>query len=110
MVPQPLPPPAIKYSAPSFLSKAAAALTAALAATALAGALFSLGFSMLYLGRILPGVRVAGVDLSGLSHSAAIEVLSLQLTYPLTGRVVLSHADRSWTFAPAQLGMHLDAK
>jgi vancomycin resistance protein YoaR len=65
---------------------------------------------MLYLGRILPGVRVAGVDLSGLSHSAAIEVLSRQLTYPLTGKVGLSHADRSWTFTPAELGMHLDAK
>ncbi|MEX1143367.1 MAG: VanW family protein [Anaerolineales bacterium] len=65
---------------------------------------------MLYLGRILPGVRVAGVDLSGLSHSAAVEVLSRQLTYPLTGQVVLNYADRSWTFTPAELGMHLDAK
>src|SRR3972149_9626170 len=103
MPPHPLPPPAIKYSAPALLSKAAAALTAALAATALAGALFSLGFSMLYLGRILPGVRVAGVDLSGLSHGAAVEGFNRQLTYPLTGRGVPSYGGRAWAFTPAGL-------
>ncbi|HKY78889.1 MAG TPA: VanW family protein [Anaerolineales bacterium] len=110
MVSQPLSQRAIELSTPSFLAKAAAALAAAFGTAALAAAVFSLGFSMLYLGRILPGVRVAGVDLSGRSPNAAIEALSQQLTYPLTGQVVLSYGDRSWTFTPAELGMHLDAE
>ena len=110
MVSQPLSRQPIEFPAPSFLTKAAAALAAALGATLVAAAVFALVFSLFTLGRILPGVRVAGVDLSGVSHSAAIEVLSQQLTYPVSGQVVLSYGDRSWSFTPAELGLQLDAK
>lgn len=110
MVSQPLSKRPLDLTAPSVVAKAAAALAAAFGATVLSAAIFSLGFSLFYLGRILPGVRMAGMDLSGLSHPVAIEKLSQELTYPHTGQVVLSYGARSWTFTPSELGLHLDAK
>src|SRR3990172_7442991 len=110
MVSQPLSQQPIEFVPPTFLSKAAAALAAALATTALAAAIFSLGFTLLSLGRIMPGVRVAGLDLSGLTHSEVVSILNQQLSFPQTGQVVLSYGERSWTFTPAQLGLTLDAK
>lgn len=110
MVSQPLSRQPIELAAPTLLAKAGVALAAAFGVTLLAGAIFSLGFTLLSLGRILPGVLVAGIELGGLSHTAAIELLSRQLTFPITGQVVLSYGDQSWTFTPAELGLHLDAK
>ncbi len=53
---------------------------------------------------------MAGIDLSGIGRNEAIALLSQQLTYPLTGRVTLKYGDQSWTFTPAELGLHLDAE
>lgn len=110
MVSQPLSQQPIEFAPPTFLSKAAAVLAAALATTALAAAVFSLGFTLFSLGRIMPGVRVAGLDLSDLTHSEVVSILDQQLSFPQTGQVVLSYGERSWTFTPAQLGLSLDAK
>ncbi|MEX2144253.1 MAG: VanW family protein [Anaerolineales bacterium] len=109
MVTQPLSQQPIELVPPTLLSKTAAAFGAAFGLTALVGAVFSLSFSLFFLGRILPGVRVAGTDVSGLSHASAVGVISQQLSYPQTGSVVLSYGQRSWSFSPAELGLTLDA-
>lgn len=92
------------------LAKLGAALTTATGVTAAIGLLFSLGISLLNLGRIMPGVRVAGIDLSGVRRTEAVALLSQQLTYPLSGRVTLRYGEQTWTFTPAELGLYLDAE
>jgi vancomycin resistance protein YoaR len=67
-----------------------------------------IGFQLFYLGRIMPGVSVGGIDVAGLSPSAATARLATQLTYPLSGRVLLSTPEQSWMASPSELGLFLD--
>jgi len=85
--------------------------------TALAGGLalflstvvvWTLGYQLLYAGRIFPGVTVAGVDLSGLSPNQATVKLSQTLSYPITGKVLFRQGDQTWVATPAELGMVFD--
>lgn len=69
----------------------------------------SVGYSLFYIGRILPGVSVAGVDLSGLTVSEAAIKLNNTLTYPYTGRIVFRDGKNVWMEQPAKLGLVLDA-
>jgi vancomycin resistance protein YoaR len=76
-----------------------------------AGALFTLsvGYNLVYFGRILPGVSVAGVDVSGLNTADAAMKLTTALTYPYSGRIVFRDGKNVWIETPAQLGLVLDA-
>lgn len=85
--------------------------------TALAGgfALFigavitwTLGYQLMYAGRIFPGVFVAGVDLSGLSPGDAALKLNQTLTYPITGKILFRDGDKIWVASPVELGMVFD--
>ena len=69
---------------------------------------WTLGYQLLYAGRIFPGVSVAGVDLSGLNPSDAAVKLSQNLSYPITGKVLFKDGERAWLASPAQLGMVFD--
>lgn len=69
---------------------------------------WTLGFQLLYAGRIFPGVSVAGVDLSGMSPSDAALKLNQMLSYPISGKVVFRDRDKVWVAAPVQLGMVFD--
>jgi len=71
--------------------------------------LWTLGFQLLYAGRIFPGVSVAGVDLSGLAPSEAALKLNQTLSYPHSGKIVLRDGEHVWVVAPAQMGMAFDA-
>jgi len=71
--------------------------------------LWTVGFQLMYAGRIFPGVSVAGVDLSGLSPTDAALKLSQTLSYPYTGKIVLRDGGRVWVVSPAQMGMAFDA-
>ena len=71
--------------------------------------LWTVGFQLIYAGRIFPGVSVAGVDLSGLSPSDAALKLSQTLSYPNTGKIVLRDGSSVWVVTPAQMGMAFDA-
>ncbi|MBN1453804.1 MAG: VanW family protein [Anaerolineales bacterium] len=71
--------------------------------------LWTIGFQLLYAGRIFPGVSVAGVDLSGLAPTDAANKLSQTLSYPYTGKIVLRDGGRVWVVTPAQMGMAFDA-
>lgn len=81
----------------------------ALIFTLLAGA-FVFVFSLYYAGRIYPGVSVAGNDLSGLQVDQAARLLSQQVVYPLSGRIVFQDGNSNWTAAPHELGLVFDAQ
>lgn len=70
--------------------------------------LLSLGFRVLYAGRIFPGVTVAGVNISGMKTTDAALKLSTELTYPYSGRVVFRYGESVWMTTPAQLGLVFD--
>jgi len=92
-----------------LLPQIVAALVSGLALFLGALLVWTVGFQLLYAGRIFPGVSVAGVDLSGLSPSEAALKLNQTLSYPTTGKIVLRDADRVWVVTPAQMGMAFDA-
>ena len=71
---------------------------------------WTLGFQLLYAGRIFPGVSVAGVDISGLSRDEAAVKLQQTLSYPITGKILFrdANADKAWVASPAELGMVFD--
>jgi len=69
---------------------------------------WTLGYQLLYAGRIFPGVSVAGVDLSGLTPSDAAIRLSGTLSYPINGKVLFRDGEKAWVATPAQLGMVFD--
>jgi vancomycin resistance protein YoaR len=69
---------------------------------------WTIGYQLVYAGRIFPGTSVAGVDLSGLSPEEAAVKLSQTLSYPITGKILFRDADKLWVAAPAELGMVFD--
>jgi vancomycin resistance protein YoaR len=69
---------------------------------------WTLGYQLLYAGRIFPGVSVAGVELSGLSPNDAALKLSQTLSFPITGKILFRVTDRIWVASPAELGMVFD--
>ena len=69
---------------------------------------WTVGYQLLYAGRIFPGVSVAGVDISGLSPNDAALKLSQTLSFPITGKILFRAADRAWVASPAELGMVFD--
>jgi len=69
---------------------------------------WTLGYQLLYAGRVFPGVFVAGVDLSGLSRDEAAVKLSQTLSYPITGKVLFRDQEKAWVAKPAELGMVFD--
>jgi vancomycin resistance protein YoaR len=65
-------------------------------------------YQLAYAGKIMPGVRVAGVDLSGLRPEEAATRLGQVLSYPSTGQIVFRDGGQVWVATPAELGMVFD--
>ena len=70
--------------------------------------IWTLGYQLLYAGRIFPGVSVAGVDLSGLTPSDAAIKLNERLSFSTTGKILFRDGEKAWMATPAQLGMVFD--
>lgn len=70
--------------------------------------IWTLGYQLLYAGRIFPGVSVAGVDLSGLSRDEAAVKLNETLSYSITGKILFRDGEKAWMASPAELGMVFD--
>src|SRR5690606_35746263 len=64
----------------------------------------TLGAALIYGQGILPGVSAAGVDLGGLSEDEAAQQLASQWN-----QIIVQDGERTWAFAPAELGISLDA-
>jgi vancomycin resistance protein YoaR len=69
---------------------------------------WTLGYQLVYAGRIFPGVSVAGVDLSGLTPSEAAVKLNQTLSYPVSGSILFRDGEKAWVASPAELGMVFD--
>jgi vancomycin resistance protein YoaR len=65
-------------------------------------------YQLAYVGKVIPGVRVAGVNLSGLRPEEAATRLGQVLSYPSTGRIVFRDGSQAWVATPAELGMVFD--
>jgi vancomycin resistance protein YoaR len=57
---------------------------------------WTLGYQLMYAGRIFPGVTVAGVDLSGLAPSDAALKLNQTLIFPVSGKVLFRDGNNIW--------------
>ena len=70
--------------------------------------IWTLGYQLMYAGRIFPGVSVAGVDLSGMSPSDAAVKLNQALSFSTTGKILFRDGEKAWIATPAELGMVFD--
>lgn len=59
---------------------------------------------------ILTGVAVNGIDLSGKTVDEASSILTSQMAYSASGKIILMDGDRSWLATPAELGLFIDAR
>lgn len=71
--------------------------------------IWTLGYQLVYAGRIFPGVSVAGVDLSGMSPADASVTLTQRLVFPYQGQILMRDGEQIWVASPAELGMVFDA-
>lgn len=93
----------------SFVTTLLALLTVLvwLAAFALIGGVFAYQYQSA--GRIMPGVSVRGIDLSGLTLAEASQRLAVAFDpYPLAP-IVVRYGDQSWTLTAEDLGVNFDA-
>lgn len=60
--------------------------------------------------KVLTGVSVAGIDVSGLSVDDAAIKISDGIVYPGTGRIAFQDRGSVWIATPAQVGINLDAR
>ncbi|GAP13117.1 uncharacterized vancomycin resistance protein [Longilinea arvoryzae] len=65
-------------------------------------------FQVWYAGRIFPGVSVSGVDVGGLSPSAAAARVTQEFSFPQSGKILLQDGQQTWLVSPGQLGLFLD--
>mgnify|MGYP001036819514 CR=1 FL=1 len=66
------------------------------------------GFQLTYLGRIYPGISVAGVVVGGLTPAEAGEKINAAQTYPQGGRILLQDGQNGWVASPQELGLFID--
>jgi vancomycin resistance protein YoaR len=69
---------------------------------------FLFAVRLFYIGRALPGVHAAGVNLSGMNQSQIEAALKEVLTYPQSGLIVLRDGDKLWSANPIELGVVID--
>jgi len=95
---------------PSTLERVGIALASGVLLFLAAATTVIVGFQLLFLGRVFPGVYVGQTELSSMGREAASELLAEQITYPQTGTIVVSYQDESWVYSPYNLGLSFDAQ
>ncbi|MFH2038264.1 MAG: VanW family protein [Chloroflexota bacterium] len=65
-------------------------------------------YQVWFSGHILPGVSVAGVDLSGMIPQDAALKLSQNVVFPYLGKILFRDGDKIWLASPAELGLVLN--
>lgn len=92
----------------SFLEKLIAAIFLGLTTFLLLIILGYLAIQMVFIGRVMPGISVAGTDLGGLSRLDAEKLLITTNSFANIGRLVLTDGNQQWLVAPVNLGLTLD--
>ena len=67
-------------------------------------------FSEKYEDRILPGARVADVEVGGMGHKQATETVKAALTEQLDRVITVTYKERRWTVTPRELGARSNAR
>lgn len=98
----------IRTASNPIIEQAVLAAAIGLAIAILLAVVGFLGFQMLHINQIYPGVSVGGVELGGMTQSKAAATLSTELTYTDTGRIVLTDQNNTWAASPGQMGLFLD--
>lgn len=60
--------------------------------------------------RILPGVRIAGLDVSGMTRSQAVRELTALAAGTLEAPLTVTAGGHTWTVTPAAIGMRADVE
>lgn len=76
---------------------------------ALANLLLAAAYERRYAGRIVPGVRVAGLTLGGFTPAEAEARLQQELAAALAWPLRLTYEERAWTFTAQSLGLRYRA-
>ena len=84
------------------------ALGSGLAAFLLLFMAFNLGISLFFIGRIMPGVSMNGIPLSGMTVEEAAATITSSYRFPETGNILLVDGQNNWPVKPMQLGFYLD--
>jgi vancomycin resistance protein YoaR len=92
-----------------WLPRFALAFVLGLAVALALGAAALYGYGQQYQGRVLPGVRAAGVDLSGLDPATATDLLERSLAGYGEGHVVVDAGVTSFAVSYADFGRRVDA-
>jgi len=69
---------------------------------------FFLGYQLWFAGRIFPGVSVGNINVGGMAPQEAATLINEQLSYPLSGHIVLQDGEHTWLATPAELGLYLN--
>jgi vancomycin resistance protein YoaR len=69
---------------------------------------FGLGVQVWLADRIAPGIKVSGIEVSGMTPQEAALILNEEISYPQEGRILLRDGEQTWLLSPAQLGMFID--
>lgn len=93
-------------------------LAAQIMASLLIGALLYLlislgitvGYSLIYAGKIYPGVRVNGISLGGMRTEEASQKLAEEISYPAMGKITFRYNEQTWVAAPKDVGLFFDAE
>ncbi len=70
--------------------------------------LVNFAITLVFTGRIFPGVTMNGTSLAGMSVDEAASVISSICRYPDEGNILLVDGERTWFLKPVQLGFYLD--
>lgn len=95
-------------TAPSITGRILTALGIGVGLLLLLLLVVNLLFSAVYANRIIPGVSMNGISLSGLTVNQAADAISKSVRYPETGTVLLVAGEKNWSASPVQLGVYLD--
>jgi vancomycin resistance protein YoaR len=76
----------------------------------LIAAVWLVGFQVWYLGRIFPGVTVAGINISGLNPAQAATEIAANVKFPEDGHILVSDQGKTWAVKPIEIGLILDSQ
>ena len=69
---------------------------------------FLISARLIYINRVLPGVALQDVPLSGLNHEQIVSSLKSRLIYPEQGTLVLTDGELNWMISPSDIGVSVD--
>ncbi len=92
----------------SFLIKMLLSIAVGLSAAAAFLLFINLAVSLIFMGRIMPGVTMNGVPLAGKTIEEAASVIASAFRFTETGTIMFVDGDRSWVVRPSQVGFYLD--